>query len=170
MKNTAVVVALFGAFLGFTFYEPEIKETYQKFSAPAEAEVLFEGTSKEDLKSEIDRINLILDKYEKALVEVKPVTPPKEECKCGGTGKIVQGDGHVTPCTCPAPCTCKKPSAEQAVKECNCNKEEMKEFINSAVTEAFNNYVKEYRERAAAQQAEQQQSFQPQTQAVEQMQ
>ena len=65
MKNTAVVVALFGAFLGFTFYEPEIKETYQKFSAPAEAEVLFEGTSKEDLKSEIDRINLILDKYEK---------------------------------------------------------------------------------------------------------
>jgi hypothetical protein len=151
-------------------YEPQIKGAYQQYSAQAEPEVLFEGTSKEDLKSEVSRINLILDKHEKSLLEKKPDIPngPAEECKCGGTGKIVQGDGHTTDCTCPKPCSCKK-TASEFLTEQPMTRDEMKEFINQAVTEAFNNYVKEYRERAAAQQAEQQQSFQPQPQTVEQM-
>lgn len=169
MKNKHIVVALVGCFLGFTFYEPEIKQAYSEFSNPVQEEV-FTGPSAEELKSEVARINLILDKYEKRLLEKKPDIPvgPTEECKCGGTGKIVQGDGHTTDCTCPKPCTCKKPSSETPIAECSCNKEEMKEFINAAVTDAFNNYVKEYRERAAKQQAEQTQSFQPQP--TEQMQ
>lgn len=170
MKTGPIVVVLTGLFLGFTFYESEIKEGYEKFSKAPEQEVIFEGASKEDLKSELDRINLILDKYEKQMLEKTPVVPtpkPSEECKCNGTGKIVQGDGHVTPCTCPAPCTC-KPAQEVAPAQqiLPLTKEELESMINKAVQISFDDYVKNYRERAAAQHAEQQKQME--AQAVEQ--
>lgn len=36
-------------------------------------------------------------------------TPPDGQCcaECRGTGVIVHGDGHRTPCPCPATCPCK---------------------------------------------------------------
>ena len=39
--------------------------------------------------------------------------PPDGTCciDCGGTGVIVHGDGHKTPCPCPASCACKRPRA-----------------------------------------------------------
>lgn len=170
MKNKYIVVALAGCFLGFTFYEPEIRQAYSEFSNPVQQEV-FTGPSVEELKLEVARVNLILDKYEKKLLEKKPNIPvgPTEECKCGGTGKIVQGDGHVTPCTCPAPCTC-KPAQEVAPAQqiLPLTKEELESMINQAVQVSFDNYVKNYRERAAAQQAEQQKQME--SQSVEQQQ
>jgi hypothetical protein len=37
-------------------------------------------------------------------------TPKPETCcsDCGGTGMITHGDGHRTPCPCPASCPCKR--------------------------------------------------------------
>jgi hypothetical protein len=37
-------------------------------------------------------------------------SPTPEKCcsDCGGTGVIVHGDGHRTPCPCPASCPCKR--------------------------------------------------------------
>lgn len=39
--------------------------------------------------------------------------PPGKCCEdCRGTGWIVHGDGHRTPCPCPPECACKQPRAE----------------------------------------------------------
>ena len=154
MKPVHVIIVCIGAFLGYTFYEPEIQKAYQDFSAAPEPEVIFQGGKEDELKAEIARINSILDKYEKKLLEKKPdiPNPPKEECECGGTGKIKQGDGNVTDCTCPKPCQCKKPATSEILQQkCECSKIEMKTFINEAVTTAFNNYAKGYREQSAKQ-------------------
>lgn len=52
-------------------------------------------------------------------VEPPPPAPKPEPSKCcsdcGGKGYIVHGDGHRTPCPCPASCPCKKaPGASPA--------------------------------------------------------
>jgi hypothetical protein len=41
----------------------------------------------------------------------EPKPEPKPSCctDCGGKGYIVHGDGHRTPCPCPASCRCKSP-------------------------------------------------------------
>jgi hypothetical protein len=41
----------------------------------------------------------------------EPQPEPKPGCctDCGGKGYIVHGDGHRTPCPCPASCRCKSP-------------------------------------------------------------
>lgn len=41
----------------------------------------------------------------------QPQPEPKPGCctDCGGKGFIVHGDGHRTPCPCPASCRCKSP-------------------------------------------------------------
>jgi|GEM_PF-2606518 len=41
-----------------------------------------------------------------------PAPEPRPGCcsDCGGKGYIVHGDGHRTPCPCPASCQCKRPS------------------------------------------------------------
>jgi hypothetical protein len=49
-----------------------------------------------------------------ATAQEKPPEPkpePKPGCctDCGGKGVIVHGDGHRTPCPCPASCRCKNP-------------------------------------------------------------
>lgn len=98
----------------------------------------------------VTKANSALDQAEKKYIfkDIKPDPNTPTVCKCNGTKEIVHGDGHKTPCTC-NPCNCKKPG-ESVVKECNCNKAEMITTIDQSVRTAFDNYVKEYRERAAA--------------------
>lgn len=96
------------------------------------------------------KANDALDQAEKKYIvkdqKPEPNTPTK--CQCNGTKEIVHGDGHKTPCTC-SPCECKKPGQAE-VKECNCSKEDIVNTVDQSVRSAFDNYVKEYRERAAA--------------------
>lgn len=150
MKNLPILIILALLFLCVSLYEPQLI----KFGDLQQQEVNYDAVNKEDLKNEISRINSILDKHEKELLSKKPdITPPSptDVCKCGGTGQIVQGDGHVTDCSCEKPCKCKK----LATEESQLTKDEIKNLINVAVKEAFDNYVKEYRERAVAQQKQQ---------------
>lgn len=46
----------------------------------------------------------------------QPGPAPKPDCceDCKGTGVIVHGDGHRTPCPCPASCSCKTSAASPA--------------------------------------------------------
>lgn len=46
----------------------------------------------------------------------QPAPSPKPGCcdDCKGTGAIVHGDGHKTPCPCPASCRCKASAASPA--------------------------------------------------------
>lgn len=42
------------------------------------------------------------------VIHTTDITEEQKCCgECGGTGRIVQGDGHSNPCPCPADCECK---------------------------------------------------------------
>lgn len=48
--------------------------------------------------------------------------PDPEKCPCGGSGRIVNGDGHVTPCPYHGAALNPKDSTEDDVCPCGCNK------------------------------------------------
>lgn len=61
-----------------------------------------------DLTDEISTVNNIFSKVEKDILNIEPAPTPdenevkpdpdKNKCACRGTGEIVHGDGHTTPC------------------------------------------------------------------------
>lgn len=161
-KGTTIKL-LVVAFILFVVFKPErSKQMYEEVIAKInEAQVVSSENVETRLKTGMAKANSIMDKYEG---EIKPSPPPQPvvECKCGGTGEIVHGDGHKTPCTCEAPCKCEKPKSLIGEAE----KADLEKFIETAVEKSFDNYVKEYRERAAAQQV---QPTQQQTQPMGQM-
>lgn len=59
-----------------------------------------------------------------AMDDAPPAPAPKPgECcgDCKGSGVIIHGDGHRTPCPCPATCKCKaKPGAAPACPDGKC--------------------------------------------------
>lgn len=64
------------------------------------------GLTNEDAQATIATVNECFDKAEEKVFGNKPDNPDTpsgpdpdpEKCICQGTGKIIQGDGHVTPC------------------------------------------------------------------------
>ena len=65
-----------------------------------------EGLTKDETQAIITTVNECFDKAEEKVFGNKPddpdipsgPDPDPEKCICQGTGKIVQGDGHITPC------------------------------------------------------------------------
>lgn len=72
----------------------------------------------------IDQVSKAFDEAEKEILKAKPVVPDApagphpdpEKCICKGTGKIVQGDGHISICPYHG-------SKEVAECECGCGKD-----------------------------------------------
>ena len=91
-----------------------------------------------DLKGIISTVEDAFDKAEKKILDSKPDVPDDtplvpdpdpEKCVCKGTGKIVHGDGHVTPCpyhSKEARCKCDSPgyycNCREAYGSCQCEK------------------------------------------------
>ena len=66
-----------------------------------------EGLTNSDKEAIIATVNQCFDEAEEKVFGTKPDDPDNtpsgphpdpEKCICQGTGKIIQGDGHVTPC------------------------------------------------------------------------
>lgn len=65
-----------------------------------------EGLTKDETQLIINTVNESFDKAEKKVFGDEPdgpdgpsgPDPDPDKCICQGTGKIIQGDGHVTPC------------------------------------------------------------------------
>ena len=87
--------------------------------------IFFQRESKESLTS--SDIQPIIDRTEQAFADAETIVlkvvpddepvgpdPDPEKCICKGTGKIVQGDGHVSDC----PYHSKKSEATKDCKEC----------------------------------------------------
>jgi len=147
MSKGSTIKLLIVAFILFVVFKPEkSKQVYEEVLAQLNGPVMSAQDKESQLKGVVAKANGIMDKHEG---EMKPSPPPQpvSECKCGGTGEIVHGDGHKTPCTCEAPCKCEKPKALFGEAE----KADLEKFIETAVQKSFDNYVKEYRERAAVQ-------------------
>lgn len=80
-----------------------------------------EGLTNDKADAIIKEVEKAFDKAEKAVLGSKPIIPddtpsgpdpdPKK-CICQGTGKIVQGDGHVSPCP--------YHGSKDVPKECGC--------------------------------------------------
>lgn len=143
----STVKLLIVAFILFLVFKPEkSKQVYEQVMAQLnQANFSSKENDEQRLKTVVEKANKILDKNEEELKNAPP-PEPKSECKCGGTGQIVHGDGHKTPCTCDEPCKCEKPKSMFGDEE----KKDLQTFIESAVQKSFDNYVKEYREKAAA--------------------
>lgn len=81
--------------------------------------------TKDDIKDIIETVEQSFVKAEASVLNIDPVDPDTpsgpdpdpEKCICKGTGKIIQGDGHITPCPYHA-------SSGANVCQCGCNKEE----------------------------------------------
>ena len=159
MSKGTTIKLLIVAFILFVVFKPEkSKQMYEEALAKLNGpEVVSSADVETRLKGVVAKANEVMDKHEGEL-KTSPPPDPVAECKCGGTGEIVHGDGHKTPCTCELPCKCEKPKALFGEAE----KADLEKFIETAVQKSFDNYVKEYRERAAAQQAQPtQQQIQP---------
>ena len=147
--NSKIIIAVILSYLAFNY----INQNSQNF-----------GSVQDDLariSSLVKKAQNSLDIAEKKYIIKETPTPspqPDSKCKCGGTGVIVHGDGHKTPCLCPTPCKCSKTVVST---ESPPSKEDMEKFISKAVQVAFDNYVKEYREKAAAQQKQQEEKLSP---------
>jgi hypothetical protein len=63
---------------------------------------------KEALETFKKDVSMAFDNAEKDIIKVTPDIPVNK-CECNGTKEIVHGDGHRTPCPCPAgQCKCVK--------------------------------------------------------------
>ena len=61
-----------------------------------------------DLTDEFSTVNNIFSRVERDILKIEPKPAPNDEdlkpdpdknkCACKGTGKIIHGDGHTTPC------------------------------------------------------------------------
>lgn len=61
--------------------------------------------------------------------EAKDINVPVDECDCKGTGVMVHGDGHKTPCQCYTSgtnnvCNCPKTQISEETKKCGCDSSE----------------------------------------------
>jgi len=80
--------------------------------------------TKSDIKDIIETVEQSFAEAEADILQIDPVDPDTpsgpdpdpEKCICKGTGKIIQGDGHVTPCPYHA-------SSNTSVCQCGCNTE-----------------------------------------------
>lgn len=100
-KVIDIVAALSIGFVVGTFFIPKDDINY--------GEVYENRNIESELKSEIERVNLILNSSEEKYIKTnipKPKPPNPVECSCGGAKEIVHGDGHKTPCPCGANCVC----------------------------------------------------------------
>lgn len=66
--------------------------------------------SAEKIQSKKTEINLCIDKAEEKVLKDKNKDEEKDEneCPCDGSGYIIHGDGHKTPCPCENDCKCKE--------------------------------------------------------------
>jgi len=70
-----------------------------------------DNVTDDNLDTIISEANQAFDLAEKNILKVKPDNPDDNiECSCNGTGVIVHGDGHETPCPCEN-CDCEAPTA-----------------------------------------------------------
>jgi len=73
------------------------------FSAKSETNSSFQMTN-DEITTIINQTNEAFDLAEKKILNKKPddtpddIDPDPEKCICGGTGVIIQGDGHETKC------------------------------------------------------------------------
>ena len=66
----------------------------------------------------IKKTNEAFDLAEKNILKSKPDNPDDNvECSCNGTGVIVHGDGHETPCPCEV-CECEAPPTTPPEEDC----------------------------------------------------
>jgi hypothetical protein len=147
-KGSAFKVLVVG-FILFVVFKPErSKQIYDELSAQLMPVQTSEASDEDRLKAEVNKVQKVLSEHEKEL-KATPPPAPLAECKCGGTGEVVQGDGHKTPCPCPKPCQCEKTKVGSTPPE------EMEKFIEAAVQKSFDKYVADYakrqQEKAAAQ-------------------
>lgn len=107
MKKTYFIYFLFGVLSGLLYLEYNQAEENIKLYGSRDVQA--------EVKVNIDRANLVLDSVEKKYIKKnipKPDIPPKpvNDCKCNGTGTIIQADGNKSQCQCyskPEGCTCK---------------------------------------------------------------
>ena len=67
------------------------------------------GPTPESLEKIKKEISLSIDKAEKDTLKIEPIDDKiVVECECGGTGFIIHGDGHKTPCPAGDDCEAKK--------------------------------------------------------------
>lgn len=110
MKKTFFMYFLSGVVVGFLYLEKsQEKENMALYGARNVAV---------ELKTNVDRANLVLDSVEKKYIKKnvpKPDVPkPDLSCKCNGTGMVIQADGNQSQCQChakPEGCTCKPKGA-----------------------------------------------------------
>ena len=100
--------AVIGAILifGFIFFQREPKESLTS----TDIQPIIERTEKAFSESEASVLKVVPDEDE----DVLGPDPDPEKCICKGTGKIVQGDGHVSDC----PYHSKKSETTKDCKEC----------------------------------------------------
>ena len=100
--------AVIGAILifGFIFFQREPKESLTS----TDIQPIIERTEEAFSESEASVLKVVPDEDE----DVLGPDPDPEKCICKGTGKIVQGDGHVSDC----PYHSKKSEATKYCKEC----------------------------------------------------
>ncbi len=94
VKQRAVIGVV--AVLSFVYFTNS-----DKFSSSGltndEIQSIIEGTTESFLEAEREVLKLEPDPDPKPIVPSGP-DPDVKKCICKGTGKIVQGDGHVSPC------------------------------------------------------------------------
>jgi len=74
------------------------------------------GPTPESLEKIKKEISLSIDKAEKDTLKIEPIDDKiVVECECGGTGFIIHGDGHKTPCPAGDDCEAKKKITSQLV-------------------------------------------------------
>lgn len=115
MNFKSVIVLALGLFIGYTYSEYN--------AADKQLQVYDSRDIESDLKKEVERVNSILDTTEKKNIKKenvpKPAPPaPDLECKCNGTGELIQPDGNKLKCQCSkdgGTCKC-KPKEEPQVQ------------------------------------------------------
>ena len=71
-----------------------------------------------NVDSILNEVNLAFDLAEKNILKSKHYIPDDNvECSCNGTGVIVHGDGHETPCPCEV-CECEAPPTTPPEEDC----------------------------------------------------
>jgi len=114
IKQRAIIAVL--VISGFIFFQ--LNKNSQKNSL-----------TKDDLQVIIDTVEQSFEKAEKTILNNQPIVPDTpsgpnpdpDKCICKGTGKIVQGDGHVSPCPYHAKNE-PEPKPNTDICKCGCNK------------------------------------------------
>jgi hypothetical protein len=103
-QQKAVIGAI--VIFGFIFFQRESKESLTS----TDIQPIIDRTEEAFSESEASVLKVVPDEDE----DVLGPDPDPEKCICKGTGKIVQGDGHVSDC----PYHSKKSETTKDCKEC----------------------------------------------------